>query len=51
MRCPSSTREELWFFETGTTVTAKLWVQLDGCSVAGDGTHVVFWGNPDPLTS
>jgi len=51
MRCPSSTREELWFFATGATVTAELWVQLDGCSFASDGTHTVSWGYGDPLLS
>jgi hypothetical protein len=51
MRCPGSTRKELWFFETGTAVTAKFWVQLDGCGVASDSTHAVFWGHGDPLTS
>ena len=48
--CPISAREELWFFETGETVTAQLRVQLDGCPSASDGTRTVSWGNSDPLT-
>ncbi len=50
-RCPSSTREELWFFESGTTVMAEFWVQLDGCGFANDGTHSLAWSTGDPLTS
>ena len=50
MRCPSSMREELWFFETGATVTAELWVMLDGCGFASDATHLVRWAHGDPLT-
>ena len=51
MRCPAPTREEVWFFETATTVTAELWVMLDGCGSASDGTRAILWGHGDPLTS
>lgn len=51
MRCPSSTREELLFLTTGTSVTAELRVQLDGCRFASDGTRRVSWDTGDPLAS
>jgi hypothetical protein len=51
MKCPSSTIDELWFLETGTTVTAQFWVMLGGCGFASDSSHIVFWRNGDPLTN
>lgn len=47
--CSISTRDEVWFFATGTAVTAQFWVQLDGCAVASDGIRTVTWSNGDPL--
>jgi hypothetical protein len=49
--CPMSEQVEWWFFATGTRVTAQLWVQLNGCRFASDGTHTVAWENDDPLPS
>jgi hypothetical protein len=48
-RCPSAGHEELWFFVTGSTLTAEVRVQIGGCGDATDGAHSVSWLYPDPL--
>ncbi|MCW2944566.1 MAG: hypothetical protein JWR24_1283 [Actinoallomurus sp.] len=50
-RCPSTTQEEVWSLRAGTSKTALIEVQLNGCGFASDGHQVVQWQRPGVLGS